>query len=96
MPIFDKSRRYVNKVGHTFGKGVWVDDDGTLIKTGFGYKVNRDSRSITQLNSDGTITKYPYEDWARKKASEAELKVLINKDQGTDSLIFSYSIHLLF
>ena len=57
---------------------MWLDDDGALIKTGFGYKVNRDSRSITQLNSDGTITKYSYEDWAKKKASEAELKVLIN------------------
>jgi hypothetical protein len=57
---------------------VWLDDDGALIKTGFGYKVNRDSRSITQLNSDGTITKYPYDAWAKKKASEAELKVLIN------------------
>ena len=45
MPIFDRSKRYVNKAGHTFGKGVWLDDDGTLIKTGFGYKVNRGSRS---------------------------------------------------
>ena len=31
MPRFDKSKRYVNKAGRTFGKGVWLDDDGATI-----------------------------------------------------------------
>ena len=31
MPKFNKSKRYKDKNGHTFGKGVWYDDNGLLM-----------------------------------------------------------------
>lgn len=73
MPRFDKTKRYINIKGQTFGKGIWLDNSGNIIYPGIGYEVNRKTRNISQYNSDGTITKYPWEDWAKKKVKEGEL-----------------------
>ena len=78
MPKFDKSKRYKDKNGHTFGKGVWYDDNGKMIRPGIGYEIDRKTRTISQYNSDGTVTHYPWEKWAEKKVKEGELQVLRN------------------
>lgn len=78
MPYFNRSVRYRNKKGQTFGKGVWYDDNGKMMKPGMGYEVDRKTKTISQYNSDGTITHYPWKEWAKKKVREGELQVLKN------------------
>lgn len=56
MPRFDKTKRYKNKKGQTFGKGIWLDNSGNIIYPGIGYEVNRKTRTISQYNSDGTTS----------------------------------------
>lgn len=80
MPKFYKNRRYVNKKGQQFGKGVWVDDFGNIIYPGQSRMVggSRETRTVTQYNSDGTKTVYPWEEWAKKSQREHEIRVLQN------------------
>lgn len=70
----------MNKKGRQFGKGVWVDDDGIIIYPGQSRmgKGSRETRTVTQYNSDGTKTVYPWEEWAKKSQREHEIRVLQN------------------
>jgi hypothetical protein len=50
MPIFDKSKRYSNKKGQKFGKGVWIREYGTVLTPGWG-EMNRGAKTVTQYNN---------------------------------------------
>lgn len=78
MPKFDKTKRYKDKKGHTIGSGVWIGDKGEILKPGKGYTIDREAKTITQYNTDGTTTKYPWEEWAKKQAVQNELAILVN------------------
>lgn len=75
-PRFNKNKRYVNKKGQKFGKGVW-EGYGRVISPGWG-DFDRDNRTITQYNSDGTKTVFSWEDWQDKQTKDHELRVLQN------------------
>ena len=75
-PKFYRNKRYVNKDGKKFGKGVWLGYNKVLYP-GFG-DFNRDNRTVTQYNTDGTKTVYTWEQWHKKKTLEHETKVLQN------------------
>ena len=75
-PIFDRSKRYVNKKGQKFGKGVWLGYN-RVIQPGWG-DFDRDSRTVTQYNTDGTKSVFSWEQWQDKKTKEHEYKVLQN------------------
>lgn len=77
MPRFDKSKRYKNKSGQRFGKGVWYDDNGKMLAPGWG-EFSRDHRTVTQYNTDGTKTTFSWEDWVKKNGTDHELRVLQN------------------
>lgn len=36
-PRFDKTKRYKNSKGQKFGKGVWFDENGKVIRPGQGF-----------------------------------------------------------
>lgn len=76
-PVFIKSKRYVDKKGRTFGKGVWYDSNGKLIKPGQGV-YNKNTQKVTQYNSDGSISVFTREQWHNKKVKEHEVRVLQN------------------
>lgn len=78
-PVFNRKRRYVNKRGQKFGKGVWLDDKGTLIKPGQGFLIGDDK--VVQYNTDGTKSIFTRSQWQDKKSKEHELKVLQNDRQ---------------
>lgn len=82
MPIhFDKSKRYINKNGHQFGKGVWIDDKGKLMHPGESYKEDsKDGKEKVYVtyNSDGTRTVYNTEEWIDKSLREHEFNVVRN------------------
>jgi hypothetical protein len=71
MPIFDKSKRYSNKKGQKFGKGVWIREDGTVLTPGWG-ELNRGAKTVTQYNTDGTTTVIPWTEWTKKKELDHE------------------------
>ena len=75
-PVFNRHKRYVNSKGQKFGKGVW-EGYGHVINPGWG-DFDRDKRTVTQYNSDGTKTVFSWEDWQDKKTKEHEYKVLQN------------------
>lgn len=41
----------------------WVDDEGRIIPVGKGYATNRDDQTITQYNTDGSISRTPWREW---------------------------------
>ena len=75
-PRFNRNKRYVNKKGQKFGKGIW-EGYGRVIFPGWG-DFDRDNRTITQYNSDGTKTVFSWEDWQDKQTKDHELRVLQN------------------
>lgn len=75
-PRFNKNKRYVNKDGKKFGKGVW-EGYGRVIPPGWG-DFSRKDKTVTQYNTDGTKSVYSWEQWQKKKTKEHELKVLQN------------------
>lgn len=77
MPKFDTKKRYVNSKGQKFGKGVWIGDDGKVIPLGTGH-YNKDTKKVTQYNSDGTVSTYSREDWALKQMQDHEFRLLQN------------------
>ena len=80
MPRFDRNKRYVNRKGQRFGKGVWYDDNGKILQPGFGRfeDSSRIDRTVTQYNTDGTISTFSWEDWVKKNGIDHELRVLQN------------------
>lgn len=76
-PRFDKSKRYINKYGKKIGKGVWYNEDGTMIKPGWGVP-NSSKKTVTQYNTNGTITTLTQKQWHDKKTKEHEYEVLRN------------------
>ena len=76
-PIFKKGQRYVDSKGHKFGKGVWYDTDGKVIKPGQGIPI-KDNKQVVQYNTDGTKTVFTREQWHHKKTLDHETKVLQN------------------
>lgn len=81
MPLrFNKNKRYTQN-GIKFGKGVWEDSNDkkqSFYPPGFGYEVDRKTKTVVQLNSDGTKTKIPYEEWAEKQLSQNQLGLIKN------------------
>ena len=77
MPKFDKNRHYYNKKGQRIGTGVWVRDDGQLLTPGWA-DINKEDRTVTQYNTDGTTTTFTWEEYAKKKMTEHEFQVLQN------------------
>ena len=75
-PVFDRSKRYVDKKGKKFGKGVWLGYN-RVISPGWG-DFDRKKRTVTQYNTDGTKTVFSWKDWQDKKTKEHEYKVLQN------------------
>lgn len=76
-PRFDRTKRYVSKKGQKFGKGIWLDDKGSVIKPGQGI-YDEDTKTVTQYNTDGTKTVFTREQWHHKKTLDHETKVLQN------------------
>lgn len=74
-PYFDTSRRYVDRNGVKYGKGVWYDANGSLMRVGIGHLAN-DDKTVKQYNSDGTITSYTRQQYARKKMEDEEIRLL--------------------
>ena len=56
----------------------WVDDEGHIIPVGKGYATNRDDQTITQYNTDGSISRIPWRGWTKNKTLDHELRVLQN------------------
>lgn len=77
MPKFDKSKRYQDKNGRKFGSGVWLDDSGKPIMPGHGV-YDKNSKTVRQYNSDGTVTTFTRQDWAQKQQRDHEVRVLQN------------------
>lgn len=81
MPLrFNKNKRYTQN-GIKFGEGVWEDSNDkkrSFYPPGFGYEVDRKTKTVVQLNSDGTKTKIPYEEWAEKQLSQNQLGLIKN------------------
>lgn len=78
MPRFDTKKRYVNKKGQKFGKGVWLSDTGSVLNPGESYDRDDTNKTITQYNTDGTKTIFTWEQWAKKNSKDNELRVLQN------------------
>lgn len=76
-PVFNKHRRYINKEGSKFGKGVWSDGKGTIIKPGEG-RLTEDKKKVIQYNTDGSKTIFTREQWHHKKTLDHEIRVLQN------------------
>lgn len=76
-PRFDRSKRYINRKGVKFGKGVWYDENGTMLKPGWGVP-NSKKGTVTQYNTDGTITTFTQKQWHDKKTKEHEYSILRN------------------
>ena len=72
-PRFNRNRRYVNFRGQKFGKGVWYDEKGKMIKPGQGVY---DGSVVKQYNTDGTITTFSRRGWAEKKQVDQEVRVM--------------------
>ncbi len=75
-PVFDRTKKYINKKGQKFGNGVWMDGDD-IVFPGRGY-FDRKSRTVTQYNTDGTKSVFSWEQWHHKKTLEHETRVLQN------------------
>lgn len=76
--IFKKNRRYTTASGWQVGKGVWYDTKtGKATRLGEGY-YDKDTKKVTQYNSDGTKTTYTREQWNRKRTKDHETRVLQN------------------
>lgn len=77
MPKFNKKQQYITPSGRKFGKGVWYDDNGKLIRPGQGI-YDKATKTVTQYNSDGTITRLSREQWAKRKQADTEMRALQN------------------
>lgn len=76
-PRFNKNKRYVNKSGQKFGKGVWYDEKGNMIKPGQGV-YNNHTKKVTQYNSDGSISIFTREQWHKKRTKDRETQIIQN------------------
>lgn len=74
---FHRDQRYTNARGQKFGKGVWRDEKGNMIKPGQGV-LDAKNKKVVQYNTDGTKTGYTFDQWAEKKQKDHEIRVLQN------------------
>ncbi len=77
MPKFNRKQQYITPSGRKFGKGVWYDDNGKLIRPGQGF-YDKATKTVTQYNSDGTISRLSRQQWAKRKQADTEMRTLQN------------------
>lgn len=58
-----------------FGKGVWIDTDGNIIKPGQG-RYDETTGIVTQYNTDGSKSGYTRRQWTDKQMHDNDIRLL--------------------